>query len=128
MSSGVRRIEALTGEAARAAFDAPNVVQMPLSEFERRHKELPHDRELIMACRSGGRSARAMQFLLDSGYENVVNLAGISQSVINLLLGLADEAFRMWGNVLAGDANISVRIELVDTSGVGRAAPPPRAG
>ena len=25
-------------EVARAAFDAPNVVQMPLSEFERRHR------------------------------------------------------------------------------------------
>jgi Ca2+-binding RTX toxin-like protein len=52
---------------------------------------------------------------------NVVNLAGISQSVINLLLGLADEAFRLWGSVLAGNANLSVRIELVETSGVGRA-------
>lgn len=52
---------------------------------------------------------------------NVVNPAVISQSVINLLLGLADEAFRMWGSVLAGNANVSVRIELVETSGVGRA-------
>ena len=52
---------------------------------------------------------------------NVVNLAGISQSVIDLLLGLADEAFRMWGAVLAGNANVSVRIELVETSGAGRA-------
>lgn len=52
---------------------------------------------------------------------NVVNLAGISQSVINLLLNLADEAFRMWSSVLAGNANLSVRIELVETSGAGRA-------
>jgi Ca2+-binding RTX toxin-like protein len=52
---------------------------------------------------------------------NVVNLAGITQSTIDLLLGLADEAFRMWGSVLAGNANLSVRIELVETSGAGRA-------
>lgn len=63
-------------EVARAAFDAPNVVQMPLSEFERRHEELPHDRELIMACASGARSFQAMQYLVHRGWQKVANLQG----------------------------------------------------
>lgn len=63
-------------EVARAAFDAPHVVQMPLSEFERRHKELPHDRELIMACASGARSFQAMQYLVHHGWQKVANLQG----------------------------------------------------
>lgn len=47
-----------------------------LSEFEGRAAELPRDRELVMICRSGARSARAGQYLLDQGYSRVVNLAG----------------------------------------------------
>ncbi|MFC4636744.1 rhodanese-like domain-containing protein [Deinococcus hohokamensis] len=49
---------------------------IPLSEFEARAGELPRDRELVMICRSGARSARAGQFLLDQGHTQVVNLAG----------------------------------------------------
>jgi rhodanese-related sulfurtransferase len=63
-------------EVQRLGFDADNVVQMPLSEFERRHHELPRDRELIMACASGGRSFQAMQYLVHHGHTNVSNLHG----------------------------------------------------
>ncbi|GAA5532484.1 MULTISPECIES: rhodanese-like domain-containing protein [Deinococcus] len=49
---------------------------LPLSEFEARYAELPKDRELVMICRSGARSARAGQYLLDNGYAKVVNLEG----------------------------------------------------
>lgn len=49
---------------------------LPLSEFETRYEELPKDRPLVMICRSGARSARAGQYLLDHGYTDVVNLAG----------------------------------------------------
>lgn len=63
-------------EVARIAFNAPHVVHMPLSEFERRHRELPHDRELIMACATGGRSFQAMQFLVHHGWQKVSNLQG----------------------------------------------------
>lgn len=64
------------GEVARQGFDAPNVVVMPLSEFERRHKELPQDRELILACASGARSFQAMQYLRHHGWAHVYNLQG----------------------------------------------------
>ncbi|WP_245896050.1 rhodanese-like domain-containing protein [Deinococcus irradiatisoli] len=49
---------------------------MPFSEFEARYTELPKDKELVMICRSGARSGRAAQFLLDQGYSQVVNLSG----------------------------------------------------
>ncbi|GAA4414335.1 rhodanese-like domain-containing protein [Quisquiliibacterium transsilvanicum] len=63
-------------EIARAAFDAPNVVVIPLSEFERRRDELPRDQDLILACASGGRSFQAVQYLIHHGYSRVTNLAG----------------------------------------------------
>lgn len=49
---------------------------LPLSEFEARFAELPRDQPLVMICRSGARSARAGQYLLDQGYTDVVNLEG----------------------------------------------------
>lgn len=55
---------------------AEGALLLPLSEFEARHAELPTDRELVMICRSGARSARAGEYLLQNGYPQVVNLAG----------------------------------------------------
>ncbi|WP_167757937.1 rhodanese-like domain-containing protein [Deinococcus fonticola] len=49
---------------------------LPLSELEARYAELPKDRPLVMICRSGARSARAGEFLLQNGYADVTNLAG----------------------------------------------------
>ena len=48
---------------------------MPLSTFGEQYQNLDQDREIVVICRSGARSARAAQFLLDHGY-NAVNLAG----------------------------------------------------
>ncbi|WP_233218614.1 rhodanese-like domain-containing protein [Deinococcus arcticus] len=56
---------------------------LPLSEFEARHSELPRDRELVMICRSGARSARAGEFLKAQGYTQVVNLAGGTMAWVN---------------------------------------------
>jgi len=64
------------GEVAQAAYDAPNVVLMPLSEFERRRDELPRDRELILACAAGGRSLQAVNYLMHHGYTRAINLQG----------------------------------------------------
>ncbi|BDI61797.1 hypothetical protein [Qipengyuania nanhaisediminis] len=52
---------------------------------------------------------------------SIINSANISQNIIDLLLGVADEAFRLWGEALAGDATLSVRIELLDNTSSGRA-------
>lgn len=61
-------------EVDELAFDAPNIINIPLSEFEERFNEIPKDKEVIMVCRSGGRSLRATGFLVNHGYDKVVNM------------------------------------------------------
>jgi rhodanese-related sulfurtransferase len=61
-------------EVAQLAFDVPNIVNIPLSEFEERYLELPKDKELVMVCRGGRRSLKATYYLMNRGYENVVNM------------------------------------------------------
>lgn len=47
---------------------------IPLGELEDRFSEVPKSSEIVVICRSGGRSGRATQFLLRQGYENVRNM------------------------------------------------------
>jgi molybdopterin/thiamine biosynthesis adenylyltransferase/rhodanese-related sulfurtransferase len=54
----------------------PGAELIPLNHLSERYRELPHDREIIIHCRSGIRSARAAHFLKGRGYENVHNLEG----------------------------------------------------
>lgn len=63
-------------EVAQVAFDVPDIVVMPLSEFEQRFEELPRDRELVMVCQSGPRSLKATYFLMYQGYTRVANMEG----------------------------------------------------
>ena len=48
---------------------------IPLSNFGDMYNTLPQNRELVIICRSGVRSARAAEFLLEQGYQ-AINLAG----------------------------------------------------
>ena len=61
-------------EVAVLAYDVPNIINIPLSEFEERYTEIPKDQPVIMVCRAGIRSLRAAGFLVNHGYENVVNM------------------------------------------------------
>ena len=61
-------------EIAQLAFDVPNFIIMPLSEFEQRYAELPTDRPLILACQNGSRSLRATYYLMNKGYTHVTNM------------------------------------------------------
>lgn len=54
----------------------PGAELIPLNQLPERYTELPNDRELIIHCRSGMRSARAAHFLKGRGYSNVHNLEG----------------------------------------------------
>jgi rhodanese-related sulfurtransferase len=63
-------------ETDHLAFDHPQCVLMPLSQFERRFAELPRDRQLVLACQAGGRSQQAMHYLQHHGYTQVANLVG----------------------------------------------------
>jgi adenylyltransferase/sulfurtransferase len=49
---------------------------IPLGELPRRYAELDPDSELVMQCKSGGRSAKAADFLRSVGFKRVLNLKG----------------------------------------------------
>ena len=61
-------------ELEQLAYNVPNIINIPLSVFEDRFNEVPKDREVIVVCKSGGRSLRAAGFLVNHGYTNVVNM------------------------------------------------------
>lgn len=61
-------------EVAQLAYEVPNLINIPLSEFEERFQEIPKDKPVVIVCKSGGRSLRAAGFLVNHGYENVVNM------------------------------------------------------
>jgi sulfur-carrier protein adenylyltransferase/sulfurtransferase len=49
---------------------------IPLPSLPQRFRELDPDRELIVHCKSGMRSAKAIQFLREQGFRKLVNLRG----------------------------------------------------
>ncbi len=49
---------------------------IPLKELENRVSELNKDQEIVVYCRSGGRSMQACQYLESIGFQHVVNLTG----------------------------------------------------
>jgi molybdopterin/thiamine biosynthesis adenylyltransferase/rhodanese-related sulfurtransferase len=49
---------------------------IPQNDVPSRLAEIPRDREIVVHCRSGARSQRIAEFLKQSGYTDVVNLAG----------------------------------------------------
>ena len=52
-------------------------VHIPMNEVPQRLTEIPKDKEVVMICRSGGRSGHVQQHLLESqGYSRVKNLVG----------------------------------------------------
>ena len=63
-------------EVASVTYDVPNYMNIPLDQLENRINEIPKDQEIVMVCRSGGRSLKATYFLMNAGYENVSNMSG----------------------------------------------------
>lgn len=59
-----------------ASGSLPEAQNLPLSELAGRYRELDPDRPVALLCRSGGRSARAAEFLTDHGFGEVTNLDG----------------------------------------------------
>jgi rhodanese-related sulfurtransferase len=52
------------------------VVAIPMGEISDRLKELDPNRETVVICRSGGRSAQVAHFLDRQGFKSVANLTG----------------------------------------------------
>jgi adenylyltransferase/sulfurtransferase len=49
---------------------------IPLNDLPRRVHELDSARTIVAHCKMGGRSAKAVEFLRQAGFKNVLNLAG----------------------------------------------------
>ena len=58
------------------ADSIPQSIHIPLDELRERIQELPHDRRLIIACRTGIRSYAAYRILKQSGFKQLLNLSG----------------------------------------------------
>lgn len=58
--------------------DAPafDVLPMPMQSIPQRLAELPQDRPIVCLCHHGVRSQHVAAFLLNQGFEQVVNLSG----------------------------------------------------
>lgn len=63
-------------EVTDLAYDLPGTLHIPLSELPGRLGEIPTDRPVILACRSGRRSVQAAKLLQENGYATVSSLAG----------------------------------------------------
>lgn len=61
-------------EYAIASIEGARLI--PLQTLPEQLDTLPKDREILIHCKSGRRSARAVEFLLENGYTHVKNVSG----------------------------------------------------
>src|SRR5205807_1178303 len=54
----------------------PNAQLLPLGEIATKFDEIPREGTAVVICKSGVRSARAIKFLRDQGFANLLNLEG----------------------------------------------------
>jgi len=52
----------------------PGTVLIPINEFERRIKEVPRNRTILVYCAVGSRSKPVAEFLSKNGYKDVYNM------------------------------------------------------
>jgi rhodanese-related sulfurtransferase len=57
-------------------FHIPGANLIPLGDLPNRLNEVPKDREVVVVCRSGHRSAQGRDILLKAGYTQVTSMAG----------------------------------------------------
>jgi rhodanese-related sulfurtransferase len=59
-----------------AAVHIPDATLIPLGELASRVGEVPRDRQVVVVCRSGNRSAQGRDILLSAGLPAVTSMAG----------------------------------------------------
>ncbi|NQX65580.1 rhodanese-like domain-containing protein [Paenibacillus alba] len=59
-----------------AAGIIPGAIHIPLAQLPERLTEIPQADEVILVCRSGARSGRALGFLEAQGYQGLKNMTG----------------------------------------------------
>lgn len=62
--------------AEYAEVHAKNARLMPLSTFPQHLGEIPQDKEVLLICRSGGRSAQASMIATQAGLKGINNVQG----------------------------------------------------
>jgi rhodanese-related sulfurtransferase len=63
-----------------AAGHAPGAHHLPMMDVPARMGDIPADTDVVVVCRSGGRSGQVVSYLLGNGWDNVRNLDGGMQS------------------------------------------------
>ena len=58
------------------AGHAPGAHHVPMMQIPARMAEIPADADVVVVCRSGGRSAQVVGYLTQNGWDNVRNLDG----------------------------------------------------
>ncbi|HEX8631925.1 MAG TPA: rhodanese-like domain-containing protein [Catenuloplanes sp.] len=58
------------------AGHAPGAHHLPMMDVPVRMAEVPTDADVVVVCRSGGRSGQVVSYLLGHGWDNVRNLDG----------------------------------------------------
>jgi rhodanese-related sulfurtransferase len=56
--------------------DMDGTIKIPLDDLSSRISELDKNRDIITLCRSGNRSQKAAQILIENGFDRVANLKG----------------------------------------------------
>ena len=59
-----------------AAGHIANATLIPLGDLSARIAEVPRDRQVVVVCRSGNRSAQGRDILLGAGHPSVTSMAG----------------------------------------------------
>ncbi len=57
-------------------YHVPGSTLIPIDQLSNRVAEVPKDKEVVVVCRSGNRSATGRDLLLKAGYPQVTSLAG----------------------------------------------------
>jgi rhodanese-related sulfurtransferase len=63
-----------------ATGHAPGAHHLPMNQVPARMAEVPADADVVVVCRSGGRSGQVVSYLIGNGWDNVRNLDGGMQS------------------------------------------------
>jgi rhodanese-related sulfurtransferase len=59
-----------------SAGHAPGAHHLPMMEVPARLSEIPTEGDVVVVCRSGGRSGQVVGYLMQHGWDNVRNLDG----------------------------------------------------
>jgi len=76
-TKGVQLVDVRTpGECDNGVIEGAENINIGDSDFQQQLEKLDKDKPVLVYCKSGGRSARAMNMMKDKGFEKVLNLDG----------------------------------------------------